>query len=190
MPVVSTGTVDFASESGSIQLARLRAHDMTDPRQMLEAKKAKILAAAKKAAAEIDQDIEKIDELEAVASKYGLKLVEQTMANARGSNQTVREPTHDTAVIKAVSRQAVECAEKYIRAHGSPVPLSRLGAEVENHGIKVGGVRPLSTLSAYLSQSEHLESIRKGWWWLKGVPIPRRAPSANQNKEEMDSKVS
>ncbi len=161
---------------------------MADPRKMLEAKKAKILADARKAAAEIEQDIEKIDELKVLASKYGFELVEQTKVNASNaaaskSPESVGDNASDGAVIKATSRQAVEQAEKYVRSHGSPVPLSRLMAEMEQHGIKIGGVRPLSTLSAYLSQSEHLESIRKGWWWLKGVPRPRRGPWANAEEE-------
>ena len=160
---------------------------MADPRQMLEAKKAKILADARKAAAEIEQDIEKIDELRVLASKYGFELVEQNQAKASSAAPKVAESPDDDAsngaVIKSTSRQAVEQAEKYVRAHGAPVPLSRLMAEMEQHGIKIGGVRPLSTLSAYLSQSEKLESIRKGWWWLKGVPLPRRGPSANAPEE-------
>ena len=58
---------------------------MADPRQMLEAKKAKILADAKKAVAEIQQDIDKIDQFKALASKYGLEIVEQNRSAASGN---------------------------------------------------------------------------------------------------------
>ena len=93
--------------------------------------------------------------------------------------------TVNATVIKSVSRQVIDEAERLARAKGRPVPLSAIFSQIENKGIKVGGVRPLSTLSAYLSQSERLKLIRRGWWWLKGVQIPKHGHKMGDDDEKL-----
>lgn len=154
---------------------------MTTAIKLLEAKKAKILEDAQSAAAEIERDQKTLQEL---ANKYGLAIVVTgTLAAAEpGDTASV---TGQTSGAKrrpeSLHRRAVREAEEIIRAAGKPVSLKELHDAIVQKGVQLGGQRPQNTLSAYLSGSENVESIRKGWWWLKGMPTPDEPEKETQN---------
>lgn len=153
---------------------------MSDAHKLREAKKAQIMEAARRQAAEVDRDFSDIERL---AAKYGLT-VEQAAESpaptvtvvatgkvlhgaARGNPQSV------TARSKAES-------EVVIRELGRPVPLSELFEKITARGVKIGGKKPKWVLSAYLGQSPTLISTPQGWW-LKGEPLPGKpAPASNK----------
>lgn len=151
---------------------------MTSPAiKLLETKKAKILEDAQKAAAEIDLLLK-------LANKYGVAIaVTGTLAavepgdTANFAGQTPgakRRP-------ESLHRRAVREAEEIIRAAGMPVALKELYDAIAKKGVTLGGQRPQNTLSAYLSGSENVESVRKGWWGLKGMPTPDEPEKETQN---------
>lgn len=143
---------------------------------LLEAKKAKILEDAQNAAAEIDHDLKKLQEMEEIVKKYGLVIVETGKDAVQGSYAILQhnKPNSRKRGTESLHHRAVREAEEVIRAAGKPVSLSDLHAAIVQKGVELGGRRPQNTLSAYLSGSENVESIRKGWWWLKGAPVPNQ----------------
>ncbi len=150
---------------------------MTTAIKLLEAKKAKILEDAQNAAAEIDLLLK-------LANKYGVAIaVTGTLAAVETGDKA--SSAGQTSAVKrrpeSLHRRAVREAEEIIRAAGKPVPLKELHDAIIQKGVKLGGERPQNTLSAYLSGSENVESIRKGWWWLKGMPTPDEAEKETQN---------
>jgi hypothetical protein len=148
-----------------------------DPAAILRAKKAKILADAKAAAAKlvaaaqleadaVDADMRLFEQLRPLADKYGLDLVEK--ANGHGGEEAIAVNL-DAPAYKA----AIAVAEQALKAAGHPLELSELFDACESIGVRLGGKRPQSTLSAYLSSSHStVQSIRKGVYWLKNVPVP------------------
>jgi hypothetical protein len=152
--------------------------------KLLEAKKAKILEDAQHAAAEIEHDLKKLQEMQELANKYGLSIVETGSLNAQTPNAT--PPRHNGHGLRqrgteSLHRRAVREAEEIIRASGQPVSLSDLHDALIQKGVKLGGQRPQSTLSAYLSQSGKVESVRKGWWGLKGTAVQNEPEKETQN---------
>lgn len=144
---------------------------MADPRHALLAKKLKILKDAKTAAAEIDHDLK---ELERITAKYGLETVE-----GRPATEKQRDLTDGS--VEPISRRSPREAEALIRAAHKPLYIIDIYEGLRKRGLKIGGERPRSTLSAYLSQAPNLESIRRGWWWLKGEPIPEGTTWEREN---------
>jgi hypothetical protein len=142
---------------------------MVDATAILKAKKAKILADAQREAEAIDVDLR---ELERIAEKYGLEMVEKANGSADSSLADI------TAQLEALVggpayKAAISVSEQAIRAANRPLEFDELFDACMEKGVRLGGERPRSTLSAYLSGSHStVQSIRKGVYWLKGVPEP------------------
>jgi hypothetical protein len=163
---------------------------MTDPVDILRARKAKLLAEAKRKAealvADAKREAEALDnaapELEraaAILAKYGLEVVEKDHL-AKPSNDRVPnghsnedEPIITVDPALPAYRAAISVCEQAIRAANQPLELSELFDACESVGVRLGGKRPQSTLSAYLSSEKStVESIARGTYWLKGVSRP------------------
>lgn len=141
---------------------------MSDPFEQLRAKKAKILEEAQRQAAAVDADLAELERLQALASKYGLTLTATEIA--RGTRPMV--PPGSAAAEPAYLR-AIKAAEELVQAAGHPLELGDIYDGLVKRGVPLAGERPRSTLSAYLSHEKStLESIRKGWYWLKGQKVP------------------
>jgi hypothetical protein len=150
---------------------------MSDPLETLKAKKAKILADADREAAAVDHDMRLLEEAVAVANKYGLVLAQEPPhADIKPSNVLISKHVFPwTADGSAAYKAAICVAENVIKQAGVPLELSVLYDACLSLNVRLGGKRPQSTLSAYLSHaSSSVESIRKGLYWLKGVPLPSK----------------
>lgn len=155
---------------------------MADPVQLLKAKKEQILAEAKRQVEALDSDARELERMQSLAEKYGLVLTEKPVAVQKTSTGTVTESpapqlqlTSSSANIGAVPayKQAFAAAEKLVRGYGHPMELKDIFPRLIEQGVPLAGVRPQSTLSAYLSHPKSpMLSVRKGLWWLKGEPIP------------------
>jgi hypothetical protein len=56
-----------------------------------------------------------------------------------------------------------------------PVPIARLVAALNAHGIRVGGANPNINLSSILSKDIRFRSVRykeKACWWISSRPFP------------------
>ena len=98
--------------------------------------------------------------------------VDQEFAEAR-SKQETDEPastaasTSDTSNGKTLSRRTTDMAVDLIRAKGQPIHTRDLLAQMEQHGLTVGGQDHVATLSSYLSRAkEHLVNNRRLGWRL------------------------
>lgn len=154
---------------------------MPDSLKLLEAKKAKILAEAEARAAEIDRDMAQLQEaneiVAQIAAKYGFATAGATDSAQRDDadappSDSSASPEQKPKASESQQTLAIRAAEEIIRSKGKPVSLERLYDEIIGRGIRLGGQRPQNTLSAYLSNGENLQSVRKGWWWIKDMPIP------------------
>ena len=145
---------------------------MTDFQKLVQSRKAAILSAAEKQASEAERDLR---ELERLANKYGLKIVDAGTQETKRA-QTLLDTFNETLIRLAdasVSAKAKAVSEAYIREQNRPVPLGELFEMLESHGIKFASDTPRNTLSAILGQAPALYSIsRDKGWWLKGVPEP------------------
>jgi hypothetical protein len=145
---------------------------MSTLRKMLEGKKADILADAERRAAEVDADIEKLEQLTA---KYGLEIAASGV-NGRAATSTISDVVAKTLAnlgTASVSAKAKAGAEAYIRAKNHPTPLGEIHEVLERNGVKFEGDTPRNTLSAILGQHPPIYSIsRDQGWWLKDVPVP------------------
>jgi hypothetical protein len=140
---------------------------MVDAASILKAKKAKILADAQRAADAVDVDLRDLERFRELADKYGLDLVEKVNGHVALVDGVFFDP--DGPAYKA----AISISENAIRAAGGPLELSQLYDACVSAGVKLGGKRPQSTLSAYLSHDRStVKSIRKGVYDLKGKPAP------------------
>lgn len=144
---------------------------MIDPVAILKARKAKILADAQREAKAVDADLRELERLNAIAEKYGLTVVK---SNGRAAD-------HDEAADAEVAidldgpiyKAAISVSEQALKAARHPLDIGELYDACVEKGVKLGGDRPRSTLSAYLSSSHStVQSIRKGVYWLKDVPVP------------------
>jgi hypothetical protein len=160
---------------------------MSDPANILKARKAKLLAEARRQAEALVQDAERraealdrdageIERLAELAAKYGLEVVEKNplKAAAEKANGTADD---DAAITVDPSlptyRAAISVCEQALKAAKQPLELSELFDACEAAGVRLGGKRPQNTLSAYLSHAKStVESIAKGTYWLKGVSRP------------------
>jgi hypothetical protein len=170
-----------------------------DALEKLKSEKAKVLADAQARAEEIEHDMARLLEMEALAAKYGLVVVEKSrvsvtatvMSPSRtysgtslrtegGSAMATTLTTAQPAV--AMSRSspsqqtlAIKAAEEILLDSPEPIKLKELYQRVAARGVRLGGQRPQSTLSAYLSHSKKICSVRKGWWGVmpnSGVEEP------------------
>ncbi|MFZ1962268.1 MAG: hypothetical protein WAU78_02145 [Roseiarcus sp.] len=144
---------------------------MRDPITILRAKKAKILADAQREADALDADVRKLKELSSLADKYGFALIE------KDNGQLAPDGAADEGIVVDLDgpsyKAAISASEQALKAANQPLELSELFDACESVGVKLGGKRPQSTLSAFLShESSTVESISKGVYWLKGVPVP------------------
>ncbi len=133
------------------------------------------MAKAERDADALEGEARELEHLAALADKYGLTLVEKPAgANGAASTEPVSRVISVTVDINGPAyKAAINASENAIRAAGHPLELSELFDACESLGVKLGGQRPQSTLSAYLAHSKStVESIRKGVYWLKGVPTP------------------
>lgn len=145
---------------------------MIDPVEVLKAKKAKILADAQQQADAVDADVRELERLRSLAEKYDLVLIEKSGDLTRFFEAKIQSEK-PIELNGAVYKAAINVSENAIRAARQPLELSVLFDACESAGVKLGGQRPQSTLSAYLSHPKStVESIRKGLYWLKGVPRP------------------
>lgn len=155
---------------------------MADPVQLLKAKKEQILAEAQRQAEALDSDARELERMQSLAEKYGLVLTEKPITAQKTNAVTVKEspapqlqlsPTSAAVVAIPAYKQAFAAAEKLVRAYGHPMELKDIFPRLIELGVPLAGVRPQSTLSAYLSHPKSpMLSVRKGLWWLKGEPIP------------------
>ena len=147
---------------------------MVDPVAAIKAKKAKILADAQREADALDADAREIERLQSLAEKYGLALVEKTQAAEPAEPDEEPEMNGVTVDLDGPAyRAAINVSENLIKAATAPLELDLLFDACVHAGVPLGGKRPRSTLSAYLSHPKStLESIRHGVYWLKGVPVP------------------
>jgi len=148
---------------------------MADPLQALKAKKAEILETAQREAEAVDVDLRELERLQTLADKYGLALAPKGAAGAKSaSNGHAPDLLGAPPSSEARYVVAIREADKLVRSRARPVQFTELYEWVVGHGVVLGGKRPESTLSAYLAHDKStLQSIRKGWYWLKGVPIPK-----------------
>lgn len=169
---------------------------MSSLRKIAELKKARILADAQARAAQVDQDMEKLEQL---AEKYGLTVSEPTESastellplaheddeaapvqpamNGNGSTIapifSVVSEALQGATDASMTKRARIAAEAYIRARKRPVPLAELDRALSAHGIQFESDMPRNTLSAILGQADNLYSIsRDQGWWIKDLPLP------------------
>ncbi|WP_076858709.1 hypothetical protein [Bradyrhizobium mercantei] len=148
---------------------------MSDPFEALRAKKAKILADAEREAAAVDADLRDLERLKVLAEKYGFTLAPATIEQAVRMQAPLRilpKPGNEEREEPAYAR-AIKAAEELVRAASHPLELSDIYDGLVKRGVPLAGERPRSTLSAYLSHEKStLQSIRKGWYWLKDEPVP------------------
>ena len=160
---------------------------MSTLRKMAEAKKARIMAEAEREAAQVDRDMEQLEQL---AAKYGLSVTEpapETMqaaepppeadtegvrtgllrrrfppraTNGATADAILEEALKDVADA-SVTKRARVAAVAYIRAKKRPVPLAELDEVLVAKEIRfeVGNSRE-STLSAVLGQDPALHVPR------------------------------
>jgi hypothetical protein len=149
---------------------------MVDPLQALKAKKNKILQDAKKQVEAIDHDLQELARLQSLAEKHGLALVPKletpVTAPPKAPTPAGAVDTGPAMQEEAPSRRAIRLSETMVRTAGKPLYLGQIYSELVRLGIKIGGKRPRNTLSAYLANSKHIESISKGLYWLRDVPLP------------------
>ncbi|MGD9658141.1 MAG: hypothetical protein AB7U61_10995 [Methylocystis sp.] len=139
-----------------------------DPRQVLEAKKAKILDDARKAAAEIDRDLSLIEQAKQIADKYGFDFVEKGKPiNGMAKISSALAPVKSRRDPNSPSQLSQRYCEELIRERGHPVSIHDLKEFLTRKGVEIGGIKPIGTLSAYLSSNKAIASMRKGWWGLK-----------------------
>lgn len=158
---------------------------MPDFREVLRQKKASVLAAAEKAAREIDADLAKMDaymkEIERLSAKHGLEPAITTekgllvpaeekglpisSASASASAKLQRNPD------SPYSRAKIE-GEQIIREVGRPLPFRELYQRLAERGIVFTTKDPKAALSAYLGARTNMYSIRGIGWWIKGEPLP------------------
>jgi hypothetical protein len=144
---------------------------MADPKQVLQAKKAQILADAQKQAAEIDQDLAELERLTAIAAKHGLQFV-ATDANQVAlviNKKSGARPNPDSA-----QGRARTTAEQVLREVGTPMRLKPLYEQIAARGATLGGKNPHWVLSAILCRDTTFMSPERGFWWLKALPVPPR----------------
>jgi hypothetical protein len=124
-----------------------------------------------KAVSEIDRDLEKLAALEQIAAKYGLRVVAQSVEKSGPS-----EPTPEAIeTAESITKRSQREAKAFIRAAGRPLPLSALFEHLTSQGLRYGGIKPKSVLSAYLAHDDELVSIKGRGWWLKGRSPPAEA---------------
>jgi hypothetical protein len=145
---------------------------MPNPRKLAEQKKAQIRAKAEREIAEVDRDMEA---LEQIAAKYGFEIVEKPAPGTPWSEMGMAEALDlalQAALPGSITKNSIAEAESMIRERNRPVPLSEVFERLAAKNMIFNSKEPKSTLSAVLSQSGKLESIRGVGWWLKGVPLP------------------
>ncbi|MGP0090725.1 MAG: hypothetical protein ACLPKB_12310 [Xanthobacteraceae bacterium] len=159
---------------------------MIDPKAIIEAKKAKLLAEARRQADALlvkaqreadalDAEAHDLERLASLADKYGWALVEKTKAPNGSAAAHDNDEAPDVDVNGPAYRAAITVSEHALKAAGQPLELSELFDACLSQRVPLGGKRPASTLSAYLAHEKStVESIRKGVYWLKGVRIPPR----------------
>jgi hypothetical protein len=141
---------------------------MSDPLEALRAKKAKILEDAQREAATVDSDLAQLERLQELAGKYGLALTPAEVS--RGNSVRINPERY---VAEPAYARAIRTAEELVRVANHPLELGDIYDGLVKRGVPLAGERPRSTLSAYLAHEKStLRSIRKGWYWLKGVPVP------------------
>jgi hypothetical protein len=159
---------------------------MVDPVAAIRAKKAKILADAQREAEALDADARDLERLASLAEKYGYTLAEKTPVEgevvvSEGEFELANGERLAGSLIETIPvdvngpayKAAISVAERTLREARMPLELSVLFDSCISVGVPLGGVRPQSTLSAYLShKNSTVESIRKGVYWLKGIPVP------------------
>jgi hypothetical protein len=160
---------------------------MSDPLEALKAKKAAILADAERAASAVDDDLRALAQAQAIANRYGLVLAKAPEPEPESPPPppplpVIQEPSQVETLSnikllcsqnRAAYKAAICVAEYTVKQFGRPLELNDLYGACIAMGVRLGGKRPQSTLSAYLSHdSSTVESIRKGVYWLKGVPVP------------------
>jgi len=135
-----------------------------DPLAALKARKAKLLADVEA----LDADARELERLKALADKYGFELTEK--AQTKGQNGVPVSINIEGPAYRA----AINVAENAIRAAGQPLEFKEIYDACVSQRVPLGGKRPESTLSAYLSHSKStVQSIRKGVYWLKNAPMPQ-----------------
>lgn len=105
--------------------------------------------------------------MQELVNKYDLAIVETGGFKVEESDAHSTVNRHVESSSKqqrpeSLHRHAVREAEEIIRAAGMPVALKELYDAIAKKGVNLGGQKPQNTLSAYLSGSENVESIRKG----------------------------
>jgi hypothetical protein len=159
---------------------------MMDPSDILKARKAKLLAEAQRRAdalvAEARRKADALDrgapELEralALLAEYDLEVVEKNALRTAAERANGRLTEEEIVVDPNLPsyRAAISVCEQAIKAAKQPLELSVLYDACLNAGVRLGGKRPQSTLSAFLSDDKStVESISKGMYWLRGVTRP------------------
>jgi hypothetical protein len=144
---------------------------MADARQVLEAKKAQVLADAQKQAAEIEHDIAEIERLTAIAAKHGLKVV---TADANQVALVINKKPGARPDPESATAKARIAAAAAIQAAGKPLQLKNLYDMIVERGAPLGGKNPHWVLSAILGRDETFMSPERGFWWLTRFPVPPR----------------
>jgi hypothetical protein len=151
---------------------------MADPISILRARRAKILAEAQRELEAIDNDLRELERLTTVVHKYGLEVVDKATTVPRNlddefGDELLKIVYGPEIVHGPTYKAAISVSEQTIRAANQPLELDELYDACVDKGVKLGGERPRSTLSAYLSHSAStVRSIRKGTYWLKDLPVP------------------
>lgn len=138
---------------------------MADALKKLRATKASLLQQAD----EVERDIQ---DLERLASKYGLAVVETAMPTNSDKTPANGKRRPNEPDPNSLTRRCQAGAEAIIRERGYPVPLSEILSELWKRNVRVTGQHPSRTLSGFLSHSTNVYSILQVGWWVRGLPLP------------------
>ncbi len=119
--------------------------------------------------------MEEIDPSEAAAQREDVAI--------RNIARTNGEPVQ--RVRRAVAMGALVLTEmaaiEEIQKSGRAMPTRDLLTLMPNHGIKIGGLDPVATLSARLSRSRRLRNVRNRGWMLAEEIEPTDPPASDES---------
>ena len=155
---------------------------MSNSADLIRAKRAKILADAQRQAASLDELLR----LAELADQHGFVLVEKAASDA-GNDSHIDEIADGINVNGPAYKAAISVAKQAIRQANWPLELSQIYDACVSTGVPLGGKRPQSTLSAYLSHpASTVESIRKGLYWLKDTPLPKEFSATTNGRLDLN----
>jgi hypothetical protein len=115
------------------------------------------------AAAQIDQQIQEVENLKTLAAKHGYVLVD--------GGQESKEAESVIVTGESTAARAKQASVQLIAKAARPMPLLELYDRLLDLGIEIGGITPKKTLSSYLARCSELVATSAGWK-LNDNPAP------------------